>query len=73
LSLTVTPDGALAMGGTRSGLILVWDLATSDVVARLGHHRGPVMSLDFRSGLGLLSGSADKTAVLLRLRPFDLE
>jgi WD40 repeat protein len=73
LSLTVTPDGALAIGGTRTGLILVWDLATFEVVARLGHHRGPVMSLDFRSGLGLLSGSADKTAVLLRLRPFDLE
>ena len=73
LSLAVTPGGELAIGGTRGGLILVWDLATHELIARLGHHRGPVMSLDFRAGLGLLSGSADKTAVLLRLRPFDLE
>jgi WD40 repeat protein len=71
LSLAVTADGALAIGGTRGGLMLVWDLASGEVVARLGHHRGPVMGLDFRPGVGLLSGSADKTAALLMLRPFD--
>jgi WD40 repeat protein len=71
LSLTVTPDGTLAIGGTRGGLVLVWDLATGEVVARLGHHRGPVMAVDFRAPVGLLTGSADKTAVLLMLRPFD--
>jgi WD40 repeat protein len=71
LSLTATPDGSLAIGGTRNGVVLVWDLARREVVARLAHHRGPVMSLDFRDSVGLLSGSADKTAALVMLRPFD--
>jgi WD40 repeat protein len=71
LSLTATPDGSLAIGGTRSGVVLVWDLARGEVVARLAHHRAPVMSLDFRDSVGLLSGSADKTAALVTLRPFD--
>jgi WD40 repeat protein len=73
LSLTVTPDGGLAIGGTRGGLVLVWDLDTGELIARLGHHRGPVMTVDFRAPIGLLSGSADKTAALLTLRPFDAE
>ncbi len=72
LSLAVTPDGALALAGTSTGEVLAWDLSTGELVARVAHHRGPIMSLDFRANAGLLSGSADESASLLGVRPFDV-
>jgi hypothetical protein len=49
--------------------VLVWDLTTRELIARLPIHQGPVMSLDFRAETGLLSGSADKTVALLSRAP----
>ena len=69
LSLLATPDGTLAAAGTNGGEILCWDLTSLELVAQLPLHQGPVMSLDFRADVGLLSGSADKTVALLSRAP----
>jgi WD40 repeat protein len=72
LSLVTTPDGEVVIAGTRSGSLHVWDLEAAQTLARLPVHRGPVMSLDFDPAVGLLSGSADETAAILSVRPFDV-
>lgn len=69
LSLLATPDGTLAAAGTNGGEILCWDLTSLELVAQLPLHQGPVMSVDFRADVGLLSGSADKTVALLSRAP----
>jgi WD40 repeat protein len=69
LSLLTTPDGTLAIAGTSAGEVLAWDLTTGELVAPLAIHTGPVMSLDFRADMGLLSASADKTVALLSRAP----
>jgi hypothetical protein len=69
LSVLTTPDGTLALAGTSAGEVLAWDLTTGELVAPLAIHTGPVMSLDFRADMGLLSASADKTVALLSRAP----
>jgi WD40 repeat protein len=72
LSLAVAADGSLLIAGTSTGAIVLWDLRTGELFGTLHAHRGPVMSVQFVDGVGLLSASADNTAGLLRVRPFEL-
>lgn len=66
LCLDFSPDGKLlAVGGgdpSRSGEIILWDVATGKVVRKLGDaHSDTVLGLKFsRTGKSLLSGAADK-------------
>jgi WD40 repeat protein len=72
LSLAVAADGSLLIAGTSTGAIVLWDLRTGELFGTLHAHRGPVMSVQFVAGVGLLSASADNTAGLLCVRPFEL-
>ena len=57
--------------GRTAGRSSRWDLTSLELVAQLPLHQGPVMSVDFRADVGLLSGSADKTVALLSAPPYD--
>jgi TIR domain/WD domain, G-beta repeat len=71
LSLTCSPDGQVLIAGTSTGAILLWQIEDGDLIGTLHAHRGPVMSVEFRESWGLLSGSADKSAGLLRVRSLE--
>ncbi len=69
LSLAGSTDGAVLVAGTQHGTITAWDLRSRQRAFERNGHAGPVMGLDFQAGVGLLSGSADKSASILRRRP----
>lgn len=47
--------------GTKSGDILIYDLATSSMIDRVKAHVGTVWSMQVRNNkLGMVTGSADK-------------
>jgi WD40 repeat protein len=61
-ALAFSPDGSRLVGGTKTGLVTIWDPATGDRLASLDGHDGPVISLAFRpDGHRVASGGADGT------------
>jgi len=65
-SITISPDGKLmALGGSDSGLIRIWDMAESQVANSLSRHKQRVNDVTFSAdGKLLASGSADKSAII---------
>ncbi|MGE3805520.1 MAG: WD40 repeat domain-containing protein [Gemmataceae bacterium] len=68
---SISSDGRYLAGGTRTGSIRFWDIATGTVLGELAGHRSAVTSLAFsEDGTRLISGSLDTTALIWDLREF---
>jgi WD40 repeat protein len=67
-SLVFSADGRLLAGGGEDRRIHVWDVRTGKKLAALAGHDGPIQCLAFLpDGRGLVSGSADSTALCFDL------
>lgn len=64
-AVAVSPDGSRLLTGSDDGLVLVWDIASGEIVQQLGDQLAAVQSVAFSpDGQYALSGAADNTAVL---------
>ncbi len=69
MSLVVSADSALLASGDRSGLLILRNLVTGNVVQSLSHHDGLIMALDISSNSKhMASGATDNKVVV-----YDLE
>jgi WD40 repeat protein len=71
--LAVSPDGRRVAAGLRSGEVLVWDVGSEELLARLVGHRERVSAVWFSpDGSELLTGSWDETLRLWNMSALDL-
>ncbi len=60
-----SPDGKLALSGSRDNTVILWDVATGDIVRTFEGHEDRVHSVAFSpDGKTALSGSRDNTVIL---------
>jgi WD40 repeat protein len=63
-SVAVSPDGRYGISGDESGLVILWNLDTGEVLRRLEGHTDTVASLAFTpDGRHAVSASQDKTLI----------
>ncbi|EJU06188.1 WD40 repeat-like protein [Dacryopinax primogenitus] len=68
------PDDRQVAVGTKSGEILLYDIASSSLIETIKAHEGTVWSIDLRpDGKALVSGSADKDVKFWDLEPVNPE
>jgi len=61
-------DDAVIVSGSEDGLVYIWDLVESKILAKLKGHFGQVTALSYHpNGSALLSGSADSNIRLWKL------
>ncbi|KZO97954.1 WD-repeat-containing protein [Calocera viscosa TUFC12733] len=71
---TFLPGDRQVAVGTKSGEMLLYDIASSALVETIKAHNGTVWSIDVRpDGKGLVSGSADKDVKFWDLEPASTE
>jgi WD40 repeat protein len=71
LGVAFSPDGRLLAAANRSRVVCVWNAAGKEV-ARFVGHQGPVHTVAFTpDGRGLITGSADTTALTWEVSPSD--
>lgn len=62
LESCLTNDDAYVISGSEDGIIYIWDLVTTNIVAKLQGHSKTVCSIAFHpKDIGLLSTSTDET------------
>ena len=60
-AVALSPDARWLAGGTGPGLVVIWDVLTGKIAARLAGHRGEMMGLVFSpDGNWLATGGADR-------------
>jgi WD40 repeat protein len=65
LSVAFSPEGTLALSGSKDKVVRVWDLSSGQKLGSLSGHTGAVTCLAFSSeGHTILTGSEDNTACL---------
>ncbi len=65
LSVTFSPDGTQILSGGYDGKIILWDIATGDIIHRFEEHSLTVYSVAFSpDGTQILSGSLDNQLIL---------
>ena len=65
LSVAFSPEGTLAVSGSKDKVVRVWDLSSGQKLGSLSGHTGAVTCLAFSSeGHTILTGSEDNTARL---------
>ncbi len=57
-SLAVSPDGKILAGGTNSGRILIWDVASEARSHKLSGHAEAVQALAFQPGTSVLASAS---------------
>ena len=66
-----SPDGGLVASGGNGGPLLMWDVATGELLNRFTGHRGWIQTIAFSpDGDTLASGSIDGTVFLWDVTPF---
>ncbi len=68
-SVAFSPDGRLALSGSRDSTLILWDLASGEIRQHFGQagdgHTGPVWSVAYHpDGRTVLSGSEDGSLIL---------
>jgi WD40 repeat protein len=73
-TVAVSSDGRLALSGDSAGQIVLWDVASSDIVRTLDGHTGNVFSVIFLPGdTQAVSAAADNTLILWNLETGEIE
>lgn len=64
-SVAFSPDGKTLAAGLNDTTIMLWDIASAEVITTLRGHAGPVLSVAFSpNGKTIATGSSDKTVRL---------
>ncbi len=59
-AVAISPDGALAVAGDSQGIILIWNLATGQLLQQIAAHTDDVKAIEFLpNGRCIVSGSDD--------------
>ncbi len=65
LSIAVSPDGTLLAAGGLDGTVMIWNVESATLLAKLTHDAGPVYGLAFSRGSKKLVAAGERGVATL--------